>query len=71
MQFPESGGAIVVFLAALWSKWLGAGLGIIGGAGLGIHGLARLGHMANLGGPVGRIAAKSRCLMMKIGMWRD
>jgi PST family polysaccharide transporter len=65
------GMALIVFLAALWSKWLGAGFGVIAAAALGLHGLARLGHMANLGGPAGRISAKSRQLMMKMGIWRE
>jgi len=65
------GMALIVFLAALWSKWLGAGFGVIAAAALGLHGLARLGHMANLGGPAGRISAKSRQLMMKMGVWRE
>ena len=65
------GMALVVFVAASWSKWLGAGLGAIGAAGLGLYGLARLGQMTAVGGPVGRIAEKSRRLMIKMGIWRE
>lgn len=63
--------AVVVFLVALWSKWVGAGLGIIAAAGLGLLGLARLGHLVNLGGPLGRVAALSRRALIKAGVWRD
>lgn len=63
--------ALVVFSAAAWSKWLGAGLGVTAALGLGMHALARLGHMANLGGPLGRVATNSRKLMMKIGIWHE
>ncbi|MHB8474368.1 MAG: O-antigen translocase [Gammaproteobacteria bacterium] len=62
---------IVVFLGALLSKWLGACLGLIGATVLGMHGLARLGHMANLGGPVGRVAMFSRRALVKTRVWRD
>jgi hypothetical protein len=61
----------IVFVAGAWSKWLGAGLGVAAAAALGLYGLARLGHMADLGGPVGRMAVYSRELMMKIGVWRE
>ncbi|MCD9047148.1 O-antigen translocase [Luteimonas sp. MHLX1A] len=63
--------AMLVFIVGGWSKWLGAGLGLASAGALGLSGLARLGHMANLGGPLGRIAAASRSLMMKAGVWRD
>ena len=61
----------IVFIAGAWSKWLGAGLGVAAAATLGLFGLARLGHMADLGGPIGRMAMKSRELMMKTGVWRE
>ena len=38
---------------------------------LGFFGLAQLGHMADLGGSVGRMAVYSRELMMKMGVWRE
>ncbi len=63
--------SVVVFTAGAWSKWLGAGLGVVATGILGLFGLARLGHMAGLGGSVGRVAVKSRELMMKIGVWRE
>jgi len=61
----------IVFIAGAWSKWLGAGLGVAAAAILGLFGLARLGHMADLGGSVGRMAIYSRELMMKMGVWRE
>lgn len=63
--------ALIVFLAAVWSKWLGAGLGVTAALALGLHSLARLGHMANLGGSLGRVATSSQKLMMKMGVWHE
>lgn len=63
--------ALAVFLAALWSKWLGAGFGVIAALMLALYGLVQLGNMADIGGPVGRISRKSHQLMTKIGGWRD
>ena len=63
--------ALVVFAIAAWSVWGGAALGVAASMLLGIQGLARLGHMANLGGPLERIAVRSRSLMMKLGVWRE
>ena len=63
--------ALVVFLAAAWSMWLGAGLGVTAALGLSIHALARLGHMTNFGGPLGSLAKSSRRLMMKMGMQHE
>jgi len=63
--------AIGVFLAGAWSKWLGAGFGIFFSLILALYGLARLGHMANLSGPLGQISDKSRELMIVVGVWRE
>ncbi|MEO5623615.1 MAG: glycosyltransferase, partial [Dokdonella sp.] len=60
-----TGLALAVFLASVWSKWFGAGLGTVAAAGLALHGLARLGHLVNLGGPLGRVAASSRRALIK------
>ncbi|MOA59117.1 hypothetical protein D3C78_1836600 [compost metagenome] len=51
--------------------WLGAGVGLISSFAFGFYGLARLGHMAELSGPLGRLSGKSRKLMTKFGVWRD
>jgi PST family polysaccharide transporter len=61
----------VVFIAGAWSKWLGAGLGSAAAAALFLFGLARIGHMTNIGGSAGRMAARTRELMVKTGVWRD
>ncbi len=63
--------ATAVFLAAAWSKWLGPVLGVTTAVGLGMHALARLDYMANLGGPLGRVAENSRKLMIKMGFWHE
>ncbi len=63
--------ATTVTLASLVSKWLAAGAGIVIASGLVVQALGRLGHMANLVGPVGRVAVLSQQLMEKTGVWRD
>ena len=63
--------AAAVFAASVWSEWLGAGLGLLIAAALGVQALARLGRLANVGGPLGRMAATSQRLMEKAGVWRD
>lgn len=63
--------AVAVFAASIWSQWLGAGLGVLAAAALGVQALARLGHMTNLGGPLGRIAATSQQWMKRTGVWRE
>jgi PST family polysaccharide transporter len=61
----------MVFICGVWSKWLGAGLGVFMAAVLGLYALARIGQMTNLSGSAGRMAVKSRALMMKIGVWDE
>ena len=63
--------AAAVFVASEWSQWLGAATGVLLAAALVMLALARLGHMANLGGPLGRVAAASQHWMQKAGVWRD
>jgi O-antigen/teichoic acid export membrane protein len=62
-----------VAVAALGGLWKAAGtvVGTLAACGFGLHGLARLGHMVNLGGAVGRLSALSRRAMMKVGVWRE
>lgn len=55
----------------VWSQAAAAGIGVMLAAVFGLEGLARLGHMAGLTGPVGRLAGLSRKVMMKIGVWRE
>lgn len=55
----------------MWSQAAAAGIGVMMAGFFGLDGLARLGHMAELTGPVGRMAALSRKLMMKSGAWRE
>ena len=62
--------ALVASVGA-WQPTIGAALGVPVALAIGMHGLARLGHMAGLGGPVGRLAGLSRKVMMKIGVWRE
>jgi len=63
--------ASLVLLSAAWSQWLAAGLGVAAASALSIIGLVRLGHMANLGGAVGRIASSSRQVMLKLRAWYE
>jgi PST family polysaccharide transporter len=46
-------------------------VGLLAAVGFGLEGLARLGHMAGIGGPVGRLAGISRKVMMRVGVWRE
>jgi O-antigen/teichoic acid export membrane protein len=50
--------ALVVVLAARRSQWIAAGLAITAAGGLSFYGLVRLGHLADLSGPLGRIASR-------------
>jgi O-antigen/teichoic acid export membrane protein len=59
--------ALVMGLARI-SDLAAAGLGLPLAAGLGLYGLGRLGTMAELSGPVGGLAARSRGLMVKLGV---
>ena len=52
--------AVLVDGAARWSEPLAVGVGLLAAFGFGLYGLGRLGTMAELSGPVGRIAAVSR-----------
>ncbi|MBN8716003.1 O-antigen translocase [Thermomonas sp.] len=61
----------LVAAAGGWQPLVGAAVGVPVALAVGMHGLARLGHMAGLGGPVGRLAGFSRKVMMRIGVWRE
>lgn len=63
--------AIMVFISGVWSKWLGAGLGIPAAALLGLYALARIGQMTTLSGFADRMAGMSRQLMTKLGVWDE
>lgn len=63
--------AIFVFIGASWSKWLGVVIGLSTGLGFGLYALAKLGHMTNLNGSLGRVAASNKKLMIKIGLWNE
>ncbi|CAE7149209.1 wzxE [Symbiodinium necroappetens] len=62
---------IMVFISGVWSKWLGAGLGIPAAALLGLYALARIGRMTTLSGFADRMAGLSRRLMTKLGVWDE
>ena len=63
--------AVTVFVASVCSQLLGAGLAACLSVMLGLQALARLGHMADLRGPLGRVAAMGQQLMKKTGAWHD
>jgi PST family polysaccharide transporter len=63
--------AAVVFVAGYSSRWAGAVSGVAVSLVLGVFGLARLGRVANIGGPVGRAAELSQKLLARLGVQRD
>jgi PST family polysaccharide transporter len=63
--------ASCVFAVASWSIIGGAIIGVPVALLFAIHSLGRLGHMVDLGGSPGSVAAFSRRALMKFGMWRD
>ena len=52
--------AVLVHVAARWSEPFAAGVGLMAAFGFGVYGLGRLGAMADLTGPLGRLAGWSR-----------
>lgn len=62
---------VIIFVISIQSEFLGAVLGLATSMIVGLYGLARLGHIAELGGPIGKLAKISRQLMMKIGIYRE
>jgi len=66
-----AGCAVCVFLVVRWSRWVGAGFGLTLSIALTMQGLARLGRMANIEGPIGRMAEWSHQAMLKLGLWHD
>jgi len=63
--------AVAVALAGAWSEMAAAIAGVAGALLFGLYGLGRLGAMANLSGPVGRVAGLSRRLMLKMGFQHE
>ena len=63
--------AVVVALAGAWSETAAAIAGVVSALAFAMYGLGRLGAMANLSGPVGRVASLSRRLMLKLGVWHE
>lgn len=63
--------AAALLFVAEWSAMAGAVAGMVLSAGLALYGFARLAHMTNLAGPLGRMAAVARQWQIRIGMWRD
>lgn len=63
--------AVVIGVAAIWSEWVVAGLGFVITLVFGLHSIARLGCIVNFGGPMDRISAFSRKLMIKTGIWHE
>ncbi len=63
--------AVTVFIAALWSQLLGAGVGVLAATVLGLHGIARIGKMTNVGGRLGRVSELSQRMLARFGGWRD
>jgi len=57
----------IVFVAGSWSTWIGAGCGILSSLAFGIYGLARIGHMTDLPGRLGKTSEKIRKFMNQIG----
>ena len=62
--------AVVAGLGA-WRESVAVVLGLVAAIGFGVDGLARLGHMAGLGGSLGLLSGLSRKMMIKIGVWRE
>jgi PST family polysaccharide transporter len=69
---------VLLFVAAAAVAGLGAWresaavvAGLLAAIGFGLDGLARLGHMAGLGGFVGKLSQLSRQVMIRTGAWRD
>lgn len=69
---------LLLFLAAAavaglgaWRESVAVVVGLLAAIGFGLDGLARLGHMADLGGPLGRLSRLSRHVMIKMGVWRE
>ncbi|MCH9695878.1 MAG: O-antigen translocase [Gammaproteobacteria bacterium] len=62
------GTALAVFLIAAGSPAAGAVAGVVGAAVFGLFAMARLGQMADLRGPLGKVSAISRGLMSRMGI---
>lgn len=63
--------SVGVSVLARWSELAGTSMGLVASAALGVHSFSRLSHMLDLGGPVGRLGAGCRRVMMRLGVWRD
>lgn len=60
-------GIILVIIAWQWF-WFSTVLGIVFAASFGIHGLVRLAHMADVGGPIGKMASTASSLLYRAGI---
>jgi O-antigen/teichoic acid export membrane protein len=65
------GAALLLCAAAAWSEMVATALGLVLLPAFSLHALARLGHMADLQGPLGKAAALSRVCLLKVGLWRE
>ena len=63
-------GVCLIFIAGQ-SLWIGSALGVLLASAFGVHGLVRLAHMADIGGPMGKLSAAARGYFYRIGVWRD
>ncbi len=60
--------SVLVFLGAIWSKWLGAVLGCCFALILGIYGIDRLGRLVGVNGRAGKIITIGNWVRTKIGI---
>lgn len=63
--------AVAVSSLAGWHTLAGATAGVAAAGAFGLYSLTRLGHMAGTAGPAGRVAAISRRVLTRLGIWRD
>lgn len=64
-------GALVVMWSGQWSARASAVVGLVFSGGLGFYSFARLAHKTNLTGNVGKLAAKSRRTLLKLGVLHE
>jgi O-antigen/teichoic acid export membrane protein len=60
-----------VCVLAKLSTWLGLGVGLPAAALFAAYGFTRLAHMANLSGPLRRVADICRNALIRMGMWHE
>jgi PST family polysaccharide transporter len=59
--------ACATAIAGQWRDWLGAVIGLCSAIAFGLMALTRLAQMAELGGPIGKLAAISRRILKSTG----